>query len=240
MTFSSSPTNNGDRDRRAIGATLLLMVGVIAARSLLVPDGLGDWFNVGLIGVFALFARQVGLDRSELGLEREHLGDGLRWGLGAALVVVAFIAIATVIPAASEAFEDDRVDVGVGSLLVKVMVVIPFGTVVPEELAFRGVLLGLLLRVTGTVQAVIWSSVMFGFWHVVTAWNSAGTNAALDGVSSGTGGRLGVVVGTVVATALIGLVFAGLRLWSKSLVAPILAHMATNVTPFTAAWLLAR
>ena len=75
---------------------------------------------------------------------------------------------------------------------------------------------------------------------MVTAWNSAGSNAALDGVSSGTTGRLGVVAGTVVATTLVGLIFAGQRLRSKILLAPVLAHVATNATPFTAAWLLAR
>jgi len=43
-----------------------------------------------------------------------------------------------------------------------------------------------------------------------------------------------------VATTAIGLGFCWLRVASRSLVAPILAHCATNSVPFVVAWVLSR
>ena len=47
------------------------------------------------------------------------------------------------------------------------------------------------------------------------------------------------MAGAVVVTFLAGLVFAWLRLRSRSLVAPVLAHVATNGLALVAAWVLA-
>ena len=125
----------------------------------------------------------------------------------------------------------DRVEISAAELWLKVLVVIPIGTVLLEELAFRGVILGLLQRLTPMVPAVVIAAVMFGLWHVPTAWNTASG-------SSGAG-RVGAVVGTVIATTVAGLVFCFLRLRSRSLVAPMLVHLATNSVTFAIAWSLA-
>jgi membrane protease YdiL (CAAX protease family) len=47
------------------------------------------------------------------------------------------------------------------------------------------------------------------------------------------------VVGTVIATTAAGAAFGWLRYGSKSLVAPIAAHIATNSVAFATAWVLA-
>ena len=47
-----------------------------------------------------------------------------------------------------------------------VLVAIPLGTVLPEELAFRGLLLSLLERRWSVPAATLLSSVLFGLWHV--------------------------------------------------------------------------
>jgi uncharacterized protein len=224
-------------DLWAIG--LILVVG-LALRSSVVPASAHTWFNLALLGAVALLALASGMDRTELGLDQRHLGAGVRWGGAAAGIVVVAVVVAALLPAFAGAFDDDRVDVGVDEMLLRALVVIPLATVALEELAFRGVLLASLLRRARTLPAVVWSSVAFGFWHVPGAWKSASDNAVLGGVAVSTAGRLGVVLGTVVVTSVAGLVFAWLRVRSRSLVAPMLLHVATNVTPFVAAWTLAR
>ena len=120
-------------------------------------------------------------------------------------------------------------------MLLKACVTIPIGTVLVEELIFRGVLLGLLRRIAPTLVAVVVASLLFGLWHVYPAWRGDAENEAL--VSAG---KLSTVLGTMVATTAIGLGFCWLRVASRSLVAPILAHCATNSVPFVVAWVLSR
>jgi membrane protease YdiL (CAAX protease family) len=73
------------------------------------------------------------------------------------------------------------------------------------------------------------TSVLFGLWHVLPALDVTGTSTAISD-----GGRpprrrvLLTILGTVLFTALAGVVFAELRRRSDSLVAPVLLHWATN------------
>ncbi len=45
---------------------------------------------------------------------------------------------------------------------------------------------------------------------------------------------------TVAVTLVAGLLFCWLRLRSRSLLAPVLAHLATNTVAFTAVWVVLR
>ena len=64
--------------------------------------------------------------------------------------------------------------------------VIPLGTVIPEEFAFRGVLWGLLRRSAGRGVATAVSSAMSGVWHVLPALaGGSATNEAVDAVVGG-------------------------------------------------------
>ena len=150
-------------------------------------------------------------------------------------MVTAWVVIAALLPAFSPAIDDDRVEIGFGAMLLKALVIIPIGTVLVEELIFRGVLLGLLRRIAATLVAVVVASVLFGLWHVYPAWRGDAENEAL--VSAG---KLSTVLGTMAATTAVGVGFCWLRVASRSLVAPILAHCATNSVPFVVAWILSR
>ena len=108
-------------------------------------------------------------------------------------------------------------------MLWRALVVIPLATVVMEELAFRGVLLGLLRRIVDDRRALLAAAALFGLWHIPGTLD--------DGP--------GAVIGTVLATAVAGIVFGWLRLGSDSLVAPVLAHVATNSVTFVLAWVIA-
>lgn len=220
------------RTRRILVATVGVLAVADVVRSAWLPGGAHLAFNVGLTGVLGVVARRAGLSRAELGLERAHVGSGLRWG-GAAFGAVALtVGGAALVASSSGIFDDDRSAISGGELALKVLVVIPIGTVVLEELAFRGLLLGLWCRIAPTWRAVAGSSIVFGLWHVPGAWKSA----AGDGAWS----ALAAVAGTVAATTVAGGVFALLRSRSHSLLAPALAHLATNTTALVAAWIVNR
>ena len=87
--------------------------------------------------------------------------------------------------------------------------VIPLGTVMPEEFAFRGVLWGLLRRRSGRWAATLVSSGLFGVWHVAPALAGGPANEAVSGVIGG--GGMGVVlrvVGTVLFTGAAGVLLS--------------------------------
>jgi membrane protease YdiL (CAAX protease family) len=231
-------------DRQPVGTTgtlvaLVVLVLVVGAanflRSAVVPDGYHFVFNLSLAAVAVGIGVAAGMTAIELGLAVDDVPRGLRYGAIAAGVVTAVVVIAALVPAFSSAFDDDRVEIGFGAMLLKAFVTIPIGTVLVEELIFRGVLLGLLRRIAPTLVAVVVASVLFGLWHVYPAWRGDAENEAL--VSAG---KLSTVLGTMVATTAIGLGFCWLRVASRSLVAPILAHCATNSVPFVVAWVLSR
>lgn len=206
-----------------------MLVGLLAAydvaRSVAIPSSASTATNLAMIPVVGLVAVGTRLTSGELGLGRDRLASGLSWGLQAFAAVTAALAVAAAVPALQGVVaNDDRVDVGVASMVWRAAVVIPVATVVLEELAFRGVLLGLLRRALTTRRAAVLGAVLFGLWHVPGAFD--------DG--------LGAVAGTVAATTVAGLVFTWLRLGSGSLLAPVLAHVATNSVTFVLAWSIAR
>ena len=108
---------------------------------------------------------------------------GLRWGAAAAAVAVAAYGVALLVPAATARVPADPLDGA--SVLLTVLVVIPLTTVLPEELAFRGVLLGLLDRTLRQRFAIAVSSALFGLWHVLAA--RSGTPASRTAADSVTG-----------------------------------------------------
>lgn len=217
-------------DRRVFAVTIAILAVAVVARSIWIEGSADFWFNVAMIGVLMLVARVASMTLAELGLAGAQVGSGLRWGGAAFLAITVVLIGAALVPATAGLFDDDRTDIGVWALIVKVALVIPIGTVLLEELAFRGLLFGLAQRMWSTVRAVGVVASLFGLWHVPTAWNTA------DGTSMA---RVGAVVGTVLATTIAGVVFCWLRLRSRSLVAPMLAHVATNSVTFVIAWIAA-
>lgn len=205
-------------DLRALALLVTGLAVANLARTGVVP---GRWhlpFNLAILVFVVAVALVAELSPADLGLSRSALPAGLRLGGMAFGLVTLAVAAA----GAAGALSDDRVDVTLGQMLLRVLVVIPLATVIMEELAFRGALHALLLRTGGPRWAWVGGAVLFGLWHVFPAWRSAtGLTAAA----------------TMVATTVAGAVFLWLRVRSGSLLAPALAHLATNSVTFALAWL---
>jgi uncharacterized protein len=176
-----------------------------------------------------LVGRMAGLTWEELGLGRQTLLRGALVGGAAAVAVAAGYAVAVAIPRTRGAFLDTRYRVGLRAALYLSLVAIPVGTVLFEEVAFRGVLWGLLAHQLGDLAATAVSACLFGLWHVLPALDLARTNTSVHRHTAAGGWRVAVtVLATVVFTTLAGLVFAELRGRTGSLLAPIGLHWATN------------
>ena len=216
MTKTSQP-----KLRQLIAVVAIVAVGWNLVGNLVLPDA---WYvpaNMVVAGGLLVFARRAGLGWDELGLERRWAGRGLVIGLGVAVLIGAVIAIGVAVPSLRTFFDSEDVATATsGERWYTALVRIPVGTAVFEEVLFRSVLLGALLGLTSAKRAVVISAAAFGLWHVVPAWEAGQGSAAWE--------VAGLIVITVVITGLAGVGFALLRMWSNSIVAPILAHTATN------------
>ncbi|GAA4588057.1 membrane protease YdiL (CAAX protease family) [Actinoplanes octamycinicus] len=143
-----------------------------------------------LVAVSGLTAGQAGLTTA-----------GFRYGLGAAVLIAIGYAVAVRVPAARRLFRTSYQRPWYTSL-----VAIPLATVIFEEVAFRGVLWGLIDREHGPVWATVVSAALFGLWHLGPGrpW----TDAVVTGVA-------GVALGT-------------LRFLGGGVLAPVLAHWAAD------------
>ncbi|MGY1712553.1 lysostaphin resistance A-like protein [Geodermatophilus sp. SYSU D00758] len=212
------------RHRLVSGGVVVALAALHVADQVLHPPW---WVRaLGAAGLLA-WARWDGLTWSQLGLGRDRLGAGLRWGLGAVAVVAGVYVVGLLLPATRPAFQDVRYDLPVVAALEKALVVIPLGTVAFEELAFRSVLWAVLARHLRQWQVLVTTSVLFGLWHVLPSLDLGETNRGVSGAVGGAGSAA-VVAAAVAFTAVGGLVFGELRRRSGSVLASVAAHWATN------------
>jgi membrane protease YdiL (CAAX protease family) len=216
-----------NRDLVALVATVVVLASWNVSRSFLVPEHLGIVASLGMAVVLGGLGFLGGLRLGDLGLDRRHARAGLAWGGAVLGIVMVVMVIVGALPMTRHALDDARVHVSAATMAFEVLVAIPLGTVILEELAFRGTLLGLLMRRLPTPWAVGTMALLFGFWHVKGVLHDAADHVAIV-----------TVLGTVVATTVAGIGFGWLRLRSQSLVAPILAHVATNSITFLVAWVV--
>jgi membrane protease YdiL (CAAX protease family) len=179
------------------------------------------------VGLLVL-VRSRGLGWSELGLSREHWKAGAGYALAAVVVVMTMVAIGVLLPWTRPLFMNNNYATVSGALIAS-MVIIPLQTVIPEELAFRGVLHGALNRAWGFRGVAASGSLLFGLWHIATSLGLTSSNVGFTRILGG--GGLGTVAGVVLAvgaTAVAGFVFTWLRRRSGSLLAPIALHWSLN------------
>ncbi len=210
----------------------IAIVVVMLALTNLVAHFTTPWANVVVVPAAAvalvLLVRSRGLGWAELGLGREHWRTGAGYALAAFAVVGSVIAIGALLPWTRPMFLNNHYATVSGALLAS-MVIIPLQTVIPEELAFRGVLHGALDRAWGFRGVAAAGSLLFGLWHIATSLGLTAGNVGFTRIlGGGMFGMIAGVVGAVIATAAAGFVFTWLRRRSGSLIAPIALHWSLN------------
>jgi membrane protease YdiL (CAAX protease family) len=174
--------------------------------------------NLGATAVLVLGARRTGLHAPDLGWSRATRGAGVRWGGAALGLATAGYLAALAVPAGRHALARSApVGTTPAQLAERALVSIPLGTVLCEEVAFRGVLLALAGRRLPVRSAHALTGLVFAAWHVRTARDDV---------------RPGV---SLLVTGLGGAALGWLRTRTGSLLAPIGLHFGTNVVGLLAA-----
>jgi CAAX protease family protein len=218
-------------DRMRVYIDIAVVVVVLVVTNL-IAHFTTPWASVATVPAAAvgllLLLRTRGLGWAELGLGREHWKRGFVYALVAVAVVLSVIAIGALLPWTRPLFMNNNYATVSGALIAS-MVVIPLQTVIPEELAFRGVLHGALTRAWGFRGVAAAGSLLFGLWHVATSLGLTSTNVGFTRLFGG--GMFGMVAGVllaVAATGAAGFIFTWLRKRSGSLLAPIALHWSLN------------
>ena len=208
------------------------VVVVVLAIANLIAHFTTAWANIATVPVVAigllLMVRARGLGWAELGLGREHWRSGARYAAAAVGLVATVIAVGALLPWTRPMFLNDHYATLSGALVAS-MIIIPLQTVIPEELAFRGVLHGALDRAWGFRGVAAAGSLLFGLWHIATSLGLTSGNVGFTRIfGGGVFGMLAGIVLAVLATAAAGFVFTWLRRRSGSLIAPIALHWSLN------------
>lgn len=180
------------------------------------------------VGLLIAVAKFKGITWHDLGLGSHTLKRGSLWTLGAILAVSSVIALLVVIPPTREMFLNESY-MKLSVALVAALIVIPFQTVIPEELAFRGILHSRLKHLGGIRFAIILGSLLFGAWHILSSMNLTATNVLLTQIlGSGIFAQIAGIAGAVIATSAAGAVLLIVRQKSKSILPSMGLHWALN------------
>ncbi|MCD2105857.1 CPBP family intramembrane metalloprotease [Rhodococcus erythropolis] len=163
----------------------------------------------GLSAIGVLLAR--GYTREELGLAHTGIRGGAQFGGAAAGAVLTGYSVALAVPSLRATLAaDERAD-GREDFLEWIVLHIPFGTVLSEELLFRSAMSAVWNRELNRPTAQAVHALTFGLWHVAPA-RGAGDN----------------VPAAVAFTGASALLFEWLHRRGGSVLAPALLHLATN------------
>ena len=216
----------------------VLIVVLVAWNLLAHVSPPGSQLPISVIGVLGLvlIARRAGLEWADIGLARRNLGNGMRVGAIAAGVLVLVLIAAAAIPDTRSVLADGRfVGMELPRVLYETLVRIPLAVALAEEIAFRGVLLGVLMTRTTVVRAVVISSALFGLWHILPGISALESASGIVEASSA-GAVIGLVAVQVVVTGLAGVVFSWLRLRGGHVASSILVHAPLNSVSFAIGW----
>ena len=229
---------------------LLGVIGTLALSNVMANRVLPEWsyvpWNCSVAAVVVVIA--VKGDRrsfEQLGMARETAPKGLRLGLGFSAAILGVYGIGLALPLTRDLFMDDRADVTVLQLLNKIFISVPLGTVLMEEVAFRGVLPAMFRRRLGhyrrgALSSDLAAAGLFGLWHILPSWDINEVNPVFRDTLPGWAGRLTAVLGAVLSTAAAGMFFSWMRNRSDSVLAPATMHTTTNSVGYLAAWVSQR
>ncbi|WP_016697343.1 CPBP family intramembrane glutamic endopeptidase [Actinoalloteichus spitiensis] len=224
--------------RRGLFLVLVMLACSVVMTTTILPAAAYPFWN-GVVAVLTVVvARRCGLTWRALGIGSDLDRRGVLVGVAAVAVVLVAFTIALVTPELRQAFGDERAaDVGTGAMLWAVLVRIPVGTVLLEEVAFRGVLPALFRSGDrGWWSAAALASACFGLWHVLPSLSLSEGNDAVGALFGDA--TLVTSLTAVLATFVLGLVLCGVRRLGGGLLAPVLGHLASNSGAFLLAWLL--
>lgn len=213
-------------------ATLLVLWGNVIASVLGTTARLpgGSWAFVvagaALIAVSLATARMYGLGSADLGMDLRHAPRGAAIGLLATVVAVAGVGLIRMAPLVlGQTIRYEPVEgVSPDDLARHVAFFLPFGAVLPEEIAFRGTLLGGLAARYGGRIAAVGSAVTFALWHATVIVSTIGSTT----IAPPSPWSIPAVLAAVGVVFAGGVLLAALRLRTGTIASTIVAHWGFN------------
>ena len=220
---------------------LVVALLTLAASTTLANRVLPGWAYplCGLVAalVLVLLGRAAGCTWRDLGLHAFRRPALV--GLAGAGLVAAVFGIALAVPALRTVYQDGRVgDPDFGQLLWLTCGRILFGTVLIEEVAFRGVLPALFGAADDRWRwgPILAAAALFGLWHALPAL-AIGRNAAVHAVFGSTPTVLLQVL-AMAAAAAAGIFLHWWRHTGRGVLASAIVHFTTNAGGLTLAVLV--
>jgi membrane protease YdiL (CAAX protease family) len=227
MATRSSRSRTGAAALELGAAAAVLGYGVLVNR--VIPSEFYVPVNLAAAGAAIAAAHALGASWRDLGLARDRMKAGLKLGGITLIPIAAAVALGLAIPWTRDFFRDTTIlSASAAEALYTLLLRIPFGTALAEELIFRGALLGLFMQRHRPWVAVALSSAVFGVWHVLPTLDSLDTNPGASATAGSVVLQAGAVALVVVATGVAGGFFSWLRLRSGSILAPWLTHTGFN------------
>ncbi|WP_234346128.1 CPBP family intramembrane glutamic endopeptidase [Streptomyces sp. NRRL F-5755] len=232
---ASRPMSTG----AAVGFTVAVLVVANVVNNQWAP-GFGVLTAVVVGGLLLGVLFRAGGSWADAGLGAATLKRGACWAVVLVGLVGVGYAVAALLPVGRGLFADERYGgLTGGQVALRVLIAVPVGTVLLEEVAFRGVLYGLVLRARGAAWATVVSSGLFGLWHVLPSLGLVVDKPALTPLfGRSAGGAVIAVVAAVLFTGVAGVLFCELRRRSGSLLAPMGLHWAVNAFGYLVGFLL--
>jgi membrane protease YdiL (CAAX protease family) len=191
--------------------------------------------NLCATGAALSAAAASGLTAADLGLRPDAWRPGRIAAWLAAGAAIGWLLVAAV-PAARPVLKDKRIASLYGrAMAYQVVMRIPIGTVLWEEIAFRGILQAALRRTMSERAAIMVTSGVFGVWHVRPTLEALRVN----GLAANRKQAVARVFAGSAATAAGGVLLSWLRARSGSLTDPVLVHLSANCGGPVAVWAVA-
>jgi len=227
--------------RVAVIATILVVfgnaAGIAAGPNVVTVSWAAIAQSAGTVLIAIVASRWCGLTLAEAGIGRTNLlrSSLIGAGIGLGLAAVVLLALEAGARLGTPITYQPLRGASISAVLTHALVGLPLQTAIPEELAFRGLMLGLLLRKLTPMRATLVTSAIFVAWHLVV---QVQTLAVTNFTSPW---QIVPAMGLALAGLFAGgLVLAFLRLRTRNLAAAVAAHWLFDAGFITGLFFLTR
>ena len=225
----------------AVVATILVVFGSAAAvatgPNVLTVSWAAIAQSAGTLLIVIVASRWCGLTWAEAGIGPTNLRRSslIGAGIGIGLAAVVLLAVEVGAQLGTPITYQPLRGASIAAVLTHALVGLPLQTAIPEELAFRGLMLGLLMRKLTPWRATLVASALFVAWHVVV---QVQTLAVTNFTSPW---QIVPAMGLAFAGVFAGgVIFALLRLRTRNLAGAVVAHWLFDAGLITGLFFLTR
>lgn len=197
------------------------------------------WINLGaLLLVWILSRRYLNLTLSDIGCTRQNIGKSILYGLGlSALIILPFVLLLWLLPGLGFNVRTPRLETIAGDIFWwRIFIRIPIGTAFFEEMLFRGIFYGYLMKKISQVRTILVTSLFFGFWHIVPALRVVSQDMQITAPVPFIALWFLLIMGSIVG----GILFAWIRYRTRNITGCVLAHALINVLSLVGAFVMWR